>query len=247
MSSEERKFERVLDSLAEKEKRAQRRATLLTVLTLAVGLLLMAILSYQIVRLRNTRTGLEQDVRNLKAEQAAATKKLDETRTEVEGKKKELDAMKKEYDEVVENVRAGNIAKALQIASTGIRRESVSQSTGAPGFVASNSFRGPSQTSITIEVIPDKALLESSTRPRTLFTYQITGEPTHDVTNSTSFSLSLDKSKEVVLIFDFAKEGPGGYTIKQTANTGKNKTEQFHIDPSETRIGRTISLKFSVE
>lgn len=247
MSSEERKFEQVLDSLAEKEKRAQRRATLLTVLTLAVGLLLMAVLFYQIVRLRNTRTGLEHEIRDLETKKAVATEVLNKTKGELEIANKQVDDASKKFEAIEKKIREGHTNEALQIASKGIEKESISPPTAAPGFIDDRNFEGPAQTKITIEVIPDKDLLESPTRPRTLYTYRIGGEATHDKTAQASFPFSLDRSKEVVLIFDFDKDGPGGYTIRQTASAGRNKRAQFHIDPAQTRVGRGVWLNFSVE
>lgn len=247
MSFEERKFEQALDSLAEKEKRAQRRATLLTVLTLALGLLLMAGLFYQIVRLRNTRTGLEHDVRDLEAKKAAAAEELNKTKTDLENAKKDIEAASKKFQDIEGKIRAGRTAEALQIASTGIKRDSVSQSTAAPGFINDRSFQGPAQTRITITVIPDSALLASPTRPNTLYTYQVDGDQTHFMTGQTSFAVSLDRSKRVSLVLDFAKQGQAGYTIKQTASNGRNKRTEFHIDPAQTRVGQTVWLNFSVE
>jgi len=247
MSSQETKFEQVLDALAEKEHRARKQATLLTVLTLAVGLVLMAALFYQIVSLRNTRSALEDDVRKLYHEKGIAAGELEQTKFDVENKKKELAAAEEQRKEVVKNIKAKNYEKALQIASTEIRKDSGSQSTVAPGFVDDRNFKGPAQTRIAIEVIPDKSLLESSTRPNTLFTYRVTGETTHDATDKISFGFSLDGSKTVGLIFDFAREGPGGFTIKQTASAGRTRYKQFRVNPVGNRVGHGVTLNFEVK
>lgn len=247
MSSEETRFEQVLDALAAKEKRAQKRATLLTVLTLGVGLVLMAGLFYQIVRLRNTRAGLEHEVRDLEVRKTALSDDLDKTRTKVEEKEKDLEAASKKFGEIEEKIKAGRTGEALQLASTGIKRESSSQSTQAPGFVNSRNFKGPKGTQITIDIIPDRALLASPTRPKTLFTYQVAGDRTQEMKGQGSIKLTVDQSKTVLLIFDFAGEGEAGYTIRQTATAGTTKRTEFRVGPQSGRVGREIQLSFAVD
>ncbi|MEK6337024.1 MAG: hypothetical protein AABM67_19045, partial [Acidobacteriota bacterium] len=241
MSSEERKFEQVLDSLAEKEKRAQKRATLLTILTLTVGLVLMAGLFYQIVRLRNTRNGLEGEVRDLETKKAAASEELNKVKSELELANLRVDDAGKKFEEIEKKLRANRTREALQIASKGIKAESISQRAGAPGFVDYLIYRGPDKAVISVEVIPDIALLESPKRPKSLYTYALDNKNYFSAAPGNRITFSLDRTvgdtRKLVLFLDFVSGESGGFTIKQTASAGSNRRKDFHVSPPSSGAG----------
>ncbi|MDX6527917.1 MAG: hypothetical protein QOH41_207 [Blastocatellia bacterium] len=245
MSSEERQFERILATLGKKEKQAQTRASVLTVLTLGVGLLLMAILSYQIVTLRRTRTSLERDVTELQTKKTAASEELVKINTELVTAKQQLDKASKDFGAIVKNIKAGNKNEALKIASKGV----TNPPTGPPGFIANDLFQGPDKTTISVEVIPEPALLNSRNRPRS-FTYELAGKNYFNPPPQNTITFTLDKTTgtriELNLFLDFVSGESGGYLIKENASAGISRHRAFRVGPPRTGASRTINLVFTI-
>jgi cell division protein FtsL len=227
-----------------RERVARRRALLYTFLPIIIGAIFLTVSLVKVSRLEKTATDLNNQIASKKTELEA-----------LEGEKKEVEADRIAFRTTLEDIKIDpsnaqeKAREALKIVSDKVPTATplVRQPTIAPGFVTNYHFKGPAQTSITIEVIPDRNLLSNPTRTNTLFTYQITGAPTREATGATSFRVTLDRSKTVALTFDFPREGAGGYTVRQTASAGKRPKSTFPVNPNVKRPGYPVTLYFSVE
>jgi len=248
MSSEERKFEQVLDALAVKEKRAQKRATLLTALTLGVGLLLMAILSYQIVRLNRLKGGLQQEIGTFKQDIATLQRTKEDLETEIEMKRAQAVNV---LTEMQADLQKKDVPAALKKASEGLRTfESPRDVKGTvetdkrkinpqgvendaktpidpyqPGFRNDFEYAGHNNTKITVTVRP-----QTSSRPGTLFTWALDGKNYFAPPPNNKIIFTLDKGKRnpsvLVLFLNFKKDNPGGFSVVVEASDGNRREIQ---------------------
>lgn len=226
-----------------RERVARRKALLYTFLPIIIGAIFLTVSLVKVSRLEKTATDLNSQIASKKTELDALVTQKKQVEDELKVTTTTLVNIEKDPSNAQEKAR-----EALKIVSDKVPSQSVvTQRAIAPGFVKKGDFKGPAQTSITIEVTPDQTLLNNPTRPKTLFTYQITGEPTREAKGATSFRVTLDRSKTVTLIFDFAREGAGGYSIRQSASAGRVSKSSFPVNPTVKSPGHQVTLKFTVE
>jgi hypothetical protein len=261
MSSEDQRFDQILDSLAAKEKRAQKRAALLTALTLFVGLLLMAILSYGIVGLRATRARLEQEVNTLELRKKALEREVDHIRANAE----QQNAMAQQALEAVDVQKLGASAQAKVNGALSSLKDTKDDSdvpnkrptpetvkpdkpipeitTRTPRFISNLEYQGYDKTRIILTITP-----QAAKTPRTLFTYAIDGKNYFDTPPDRTISFVLDKSKrnpsKLILFLDFVKDEPGGYDILIRTSDGNQR--RFTVSPPKSGQEKQVYFSFAV-
>lgn len=261
MSSEETKFEQVLDSLAEKERRARKRAGLLTAATLLVGLLLMAILAYGIVRLSAKRATLEQDVNTLELRKKALEREIEHVKAISEQQNaiarqalEAVDAQKldKSVQEKVEGALS-SLKDSKDDSDVPTRRpapETVKPdkplpeiTTRTPRFMSNLEYQGYDKTRITVTVTP-----QAAKTPRTLFTYAIDGKNYFETPPDRTISFVLDKSKrnpsKLILFLDFVQDEPGGYEILIQASDRNQR--KFSVSPPKSGQSKQVFFSFAI-
>jgi hypothetical protein len=265
MNPEEKTFEQLLASLAEKEKRAAKRASLFTAITLLVGLLLLAILFFEIVQLRRTKAGIEQEVKDLEIKKAIASHELAETNDElavandnVAIAKEALKAAQPQLKSPEAQQALTKVNSALKTLNTPVKDTStkppkipVEGVTPGPtstvakqsGFLSNWEYAGKDKTVITVTVTP-----EAVNTPRTLFTYTIDGKNYFETPPGRRLSFTLDKRNnnptKLVLFLDFKENEPGGYAIVIEASDGNRRN--IHIAPPASGSEKIIHFSFAI-
>lgn len=263
MSPEEKTFALLLETLAKKEKKAQKRASIFTAITLVVGLSLMAILFYEIVRLRATRAGLEQEIRGLEIKKAQASHDLAETDEKLAVAKDALVAAKGQLGKGPSQGPAQALTKvtdALNTISATKDKDVLGNGTLKPevvkpekpivlpqakksGFINDLEYVGYDKTRVTVTITP----LAAKT-PRTLFTYAIDGKNYFETPPDRTVGFTLDKTKsnpsKLVLFLDFVKDEPGGFAILIQTSDGNQR--RINVSPPKDGEEKQVHFSFAV-
>src|SRR2546429_8391777 len=167
MGIEENNLKEVLSRALHTERQAYKRSALLTAIPVVVGLVFVSFFSYRVIVLKKESLNLSQQIQDKMGA-------LENVTTQLKRKEGDLTDAKEKFDQIQEKIENGRTDEALKIATNAAKtiKRDLPVPPEAPGFIDDNDFKGPAQTKITIEVIPDRSLLESPTRPRTLYKYR---------------------------------------------------------------------------
>jgi len=230
MAVQEKEFEDLLSEMAERRKRAYRKATLYTAIPVVVGLLWLTFSSYKVYRLNRQKLLVEQQIQAATDELNRKQKEITSATTALADKTQELRDAEKALNEIRKGV--GNpkeMAKeALQTINKTTQAEVIPTPQPRPtpgsriplsgaartGFIGTN-YIGPDKTIITIEVAAENTRLS--------VTYNLDGKP--GTLKGNSFSFTLDKSQHdptrLIMFFDFFSENKDGvYKVKMTTSDG---------------------------
>ncbi len=245
---------RLRDLLAnekERQKRSYRRATLFIVLVVLLGAGWLAFSVFNVVKLERRANGLRSEFGQLQQKSSELQQGIDTKSQELKTKELELETKKQELDEIETMLRTGRTNEALQLVSVINEQRPKASNTprpaSAPGFVGNYTYKGPDKTVISVEVIPDRTLLASPQRPRSLYTYELDGRNYFTPPAGNKITFTLDRAagnpRRLVIILDFAGADAGGYTIIETASAGSARRRSFAVKPKSS--GEPITLRFT--
>jgi hypothetical protein len=258
MQVQETHLRELVANLAAKEKRAHKRAVLLTVIPIIVGAALIGISWLVVLKINRTKGNLENDVKELELKRADVAKELariDGERTDVEHKlaiaKETLAEIgagnknpQKLAQDTLRNVDQPKPATDTQPTgqATMASRSSDSFPSETIGFLDSYQYRGRDKTVITVQVRTN-----SRVTPKTPFTYALDGKVFSSTPAGMRFSFALDKSKNnptrLLLIFDFADIAQGSYDV--IIKTGEGAESRVNVEASG-KFTKTIGYTFSI-
>jgi cell division protein FtsB len=229
MVSQEKEFEDLLSEMAERRRRAYRRATIYTIIPVVVGALWLLFSVYQVYRLNQQKSLVEQQIQaaidelNRKQnEMASVTTALADKTQQLKDAEAALTKIntgvanpKEVSKEALQNINKATQAEVVPPSRpTPTPARSPTTGTARMGFNGTN-YTGRDKTVITIEVTPENTRLS--------VTYNLDGKAV--VVRDNSFSFTLDKSQHdptrLIMFFDFFSENKDGvYKVKITARDG---------------------------
>lgn len=238
----------------ERQRRSYRRATLFVVMVALIGGGWIALAAFSVFKLERRANGLKAKAEELQQTSSKLEEKIASQREDLERKEAELVEKKADLLEIETKLIQGKTQEALRLVSTSITERKPkgpdSQETSAPGFVGSYDYRGPDKTVISVEVIPDGALLQSPRRPNSLYTYALNGKNYFTPPPGNTILVFLDKTKgnsvSLDLLLDFVVGEKGGYTIKQTASAGANRRSTLAVRPSNNGSSKTLTFVYTL-
>lgn len=250
-STRRTKLREFLDTETERQRRSYRRATFLIGAVVLLGVAWLAFSAFNVIKLERRATGLRTEFRQLEQKSIELKQDIATKSQELKTKGLELETKKQELDELDKMLTKGQTSEALRLISVINERRptgpDVPRPPSAPGFVGNYTYKGPDKTTISVEVIPDRTLLASPQKPKSLYTYELDGRNYFTAPVGNKITLTLDRAagnpRRLVIILDFANADSGGYTIIETASAGANRRRSFAVKP--TSSGEPITLRFT--